>query len=379
MKLTGTSSPTRLVISTIALATMAWLLLGLLVACSPANARPTAGTWSIDTTPDGPYLPEFGGVSCVSATFCVAAGEQIGNGSTPLIESWDGIEWSIMSTSGQGAMSRVSCLSSSFCMAVGESDSQTLAEVWNGMTWATLSTPNSSTEDQLDGVSCVSAQSCIAVGTSSYPAVTLIESWNGTDWTIVSTPSSGSFDDVSCVSTRFCAAVGSASATDGSGTDYSLVDIWDGIQWSIVNIPTKSASSELTGVSCQSPKLCTAVGAQQGSLSHTFVERWNGKRWTNMASPNSAAGDANSLSSVSCTSRNFCTAVGVQIDITTSDYEQTLIESWNGSHWKIVASPNNSTGDFLAGVACIKQREMCSATGVTAGTTGGHTLIESSE
>jgi hypothetical protein len=69
-------------------------------------------------------------------------------------------------------------------------------------------------------------------------------------------------------------------------------------------------------------------------------ESWNGNRWTIVKSPNTSTSDSNSLYEVSCLSSSFCTAVGVYYGPSTSDYYQTLIESWDGRRWTIVPSPN---------------------------------------
>ena len=70
-------------------------------------------------------------------------------------------------------------------------------------------------------------------------------------------------------------------------------------------------ASELLGVSCVSATDCLAVGDQtnlSSGRSLTLVQSWNGSTWSTVPSPN-ANGD-NFLSGVSCTSAGFCAAVG---------------------------------------------------------------------
>ena len=71
----------------------------------------------------------------------------------------------------------------------------------------------------------------------------------------------------------------------------------------------------------------------------TLIERWNGVRWLEVASP--SAGDA-VLSAVTCLSATDCTAVG---------YHDSgpLIERWNGRSWSVVANPYHFTGARLFG------------------------------
>ena len=52
-----------------------------------------------------------------------------------------------------------------------------------------------------------------------------------------------------------------------------------------------SASSQLNGVSCVNATTCFAVGESLGTAGgqgKTLVERWNGKIWSIVASPNPA-------------------------------------------------------------------------------------------
>ena len=52
-------------------------------------------------------------VSCVSPTFFVAVGRYIAEGEKPLVESWNGTEWSIVPSpergTGGNALNAVSC------------------------------------------------------------------------------------------------------------------------------------------------------------------------------------------------------------------------------------------------------------------------------
>jgi hypothetical protein len=53
---------------------------------------------------------------------------------------------------------------------------------------------------------------------------------------------------------------------------------------------------------------------------------------------------------VSCTSAAACTAAG---DYTNSStYARTLIETWNGTRWSLVPSPNRRADSYLDGVSC---------------------------
>ena len=93
-----------------------------------------------------------------------------------------------------------------------------------------------------------------------------------------------------------------------------------------------------------------AVGSYNiGSDTQTSTESWNGSTWTVVPSPN-ASPVQNGLESVSCRGRTACVAVG---SYNNGSNMQTLIESWNGSSWTIVPSPDASLQkNQLSGVSC---------------------------
>jgi hypothetical protein len=129
--------------------------------------------------PSGATSSALSGVSCASAVACLAVGQYTaGTGSdTALAESWTASGgWSITSPAiPAGATSSVlggvSCTSATACVAVGHyvtasGAQKTLAEQWNGGVWTIQATPNPSGASQanLSGVSCSAAGACTAVG-----------------------------------------------------------------------------------------------------------------------------------------------------------------------------------------------------------------------
>ena len=262
--------------------------------------------------------------------------------------------------------------------------------------WTIVASPNTSPSqsdsDYLAGVSCSSPANCVAVGNyytpEPYPVVrtplqTLIESWNGSVWNIVPSPDSGSGDNqlngVSCSSPTRCIAVGTYFAS-GSG-DRTLIESWNGTVWSLVPSPNPSSGDiQLNGVSCSRPSRCTAVGTYYANGDRTLIESWNGSLWSIVPSPNyttsSPSLQGNGLGGVSCIRPSSCISVGAYYP--NSPYiSQTLIESWNGTVWSLVPSPNTSTtqGNELGGVSCVS-RAACVAAGFYSGTQD-QTLVES--
>jgi hypothetical protein len=197
---------------------------------------------------------------------------------------------------------------------------------------------------------------------------TLIESWNGTTWSIVPSPSNGATGNilygVACQPTAgSCQAVGYYNI---SGTTRTLIESWNGTSWSIVPSPNNGgAGSFLVAVSCHRASSCQAVGQYgDASLGHnqTLIESWNGTTWSIVPSPDIGT-NVNGLLGVSCQSPNLCEAVGAYLNASLGQY-QTLIESWNGTSWTIVPSPNNGTGyNVLAAISCRRTARSCQAVG----------------
>ena len=251
-------------------------------------------------------------------------------------------------------------------VAVGVLSSSPIASA-SELAWSIVSSPNAADaqSSELNAVSCSGPSTCVAVGlydtSESYPplAQTLIESWNGSAWSIVPSPNTSptqynQLNAVSCTSPSACVAVGYYSG-DGAATQ-TLIESWNGSVWSIVPSPNNGSSTQdnlLNGVSCTGPSACVATGdANIGTL----IESWNGSVWSIVPSPNTSPTEVNDLGEVLCTGPTACVTVGSYYP--SADLSQTLIESWNGSVWSIVPSPNTSPTEVnvLLGVSCSARR-----------------------
>ena len=245
----------------------------------------------------------------------------------------------------------------------------------------------------LTSASCATTTSCVGVGVvhnSQTSFRTLAEQKNGGIWTVTPSPSPGTdsfLSGVSCVTTKSCVAVGGHD--NGTGED-TLVESWNGTTWTITPSPNPNNAASLNGVSCVSTHWCVAVGGYEVmpckySLGRTLIETWNGTKWSIVSSPNTnSTCDATTvLQEVSCLSPNFCAAVGYNRD-EVSDVGRTITEMWNGSKWTLVASPNPAGGNStifpdLKSVSCVASTD-CFAVGNTRnpgdGAPGDATFIE---
>jgi hypothetical protein len=295
--------------------------------------------FSVQATPSPTSPPAFGvlrGVSCPAAAECIAVGgvTMTSSAGATLAERWDGTAWSTQATANQSGSSvtdnrllGVSCPTASFCVAVGsyQSGDQTfpLVERWNGNRWALQSpvVPPGAFTSSLTAVSCATASACTAVGTSNDghgADLPVAEAWNGHGWSIRPVPSptseGGKLAAVSCTSATACTAVGQFVDQAGAQT-FALVERWDGTAWSIQRSPppTGAADAFLGGVSCPSSAACEAVGHYFNSANSqlTLAQGWDGTAWSVQSTPNPGS-VADTLSSVACPATTSCVAVGTQ-------------------------------------------------------------------
>jgi hypothetical protein len=236
--------------------------------------------------------------------------------------------------------------------------------------WVIQSTPQpaGSTESSFDAVSCPIATDCEAVGdyvVAGGGEMPLVERWTGTAWSVESVPNpararNSFLSDVSCISSAACMAVG--TSTTGAVNGVSLAERWNGVAWTVEPTPNpaRARESSLYGVSCTSPKSCTAVGfyTDRRVHRHTLAEHWDGTRWSIQPTPAPVRDGA--LESVSCSTKQACTAVG---NYFSAGRQTPLAEQWNGIRWSVKATPKLSgLGDALSGVSCTTATE-CIAVG----------------
>jgi hypothetical protein len=362
--------------------------------------------WTVQATPDpaGAIVTKLTGVSCSSATACIAVGSSYSSASASdvtLAEKWNGTTWKLQSTPNPAGavastLGSVSCSSADACTAVGSfegsSDLFSLAEVWNGTAWALETTPNSATTtgSVLDGVSCGSATSCTAVGFYDSPAgaLALAEAWNGHAWTIQATPNPpgpaavSQLNGVSCSSATACSAVGFFQ--NSASTDLTLAEGWNGTAWSIQPTPNPADAdsfpgSVLSAISCSSAAACMAVGSYTNTAGNvvTLAESWNGTSWNIETTLNPAGATNSALVGVFCASATVCSAVGRSFDA--EGTQTAVVESWDGAAWKsqVVAVPAGATGAELSGVSC-RSASACTAVGSYNNSSGTQvTLAES--
>lgn len=204
----------------------------------PLTESWNGSTWTVRSTPVPPRATNrtsLSAVSCTSPSQCTAVGtvhRQHGIIAV-LAERWNGNTWVIQDSSNPqnsrfSDFFGVSCSSATSCIAVGQTQSgsivATLAETWTGGPWTVQKTPQprGGVRNQLNDVSCLSPSNCTAVGgTTARAQLPLIYSWNGTTWRPEAPGRPATNDNlsgVSCVSTGTCSAVGDIASPTGVTT-----------------------------------------------------------------------------------------------------------------------------------------------------------------
>jgi hypothetical protein len=245
----------------------------------------TAWTLATVALPTSTTDANLTSVSCVATNICQLLGTAFGSPSTIFGNQWNGSTLSLTTAATPSSpavapipeMLGMSCVTATWCLAVGVNDAQGLttasasSEVWNGTNWtlATTPVPSTATGSLLRSVSCAGVNFCTAVGQGTFAGPlnqNLIETWSGTSWAITPSPdTSAAFSQelsgVSCFSATTCSAVGQADAASGP-SPATLALSWNGTAWSIApNTPNDgTVQTQTTGVSCITDWACMASG-----------------------------------------------------------------------------------------------------------------------
>jgi hypothetical protein len=234
---------------------------------------------------------------------------------------------------------------------------QTLLLQWNGTSWVQVLGDNTGPTGlsfQLTAVSAIAANDVWGVG---YDGSTLAEHWGGTAWGIVPTPNAGIGQNVlNAVSGTSSNDVWQVGSYDFGAEQLTLTEHWNGTAWTIVPSPNSGkVNNVLSGVVAISPSNVWAVGSADSGVvadQTTLVLHWDGSGWRVVASPSPGTAGLNSLSAVAANSSTDVWAVGSYLS--TGNSGQVLIERWNGSTWNIVPGANVAgTNNGLYGLVAL--------------------------
>jgi hypothetical protein len=165
---------------------------------------------------------------------------------------------------------------------------------------------------------------------------------------------------ISATSARSAWAVGE---TDNGSAVHTLIQRWNGRSWQRVPSPNPGDGSEdrLFSVAATSARNAWAVGSYfDGSAFHLLILRWNGRSWRHANShfPGCVT-SADGLTGVTATSATNAWAVGTATSCAFPGVQVTVILHWNGRAWKAISSPDPGQfgGSSLLGATAISGRD----------------------
>lgn len=279
----------------------------------------------------------FHAVVALSPDDVWAVGQATEPASSPpgVIERWNGSQWGLVAhplsaaNIGQGvSLTAIAAISPDDIWTVGYGGVSRLenvidapvAEHWNGSSWRQVSVPfdGACYDAELSGLVAITSDDVWAVGMCTKVSErddpdhasrsTLIEHWDGAKWSIVPSPNPAPRPGGNIAALRSIAAVSaqdvwaagySASGLHYSGTsgpDQPLVEHWNGAQWQITPTPPDPTlaggnSIQLSGITVASSGTVWAVGTACFNCATspvTFIMEWDGARWAQVPSPNTA-------------------------------------------------------------------------------------------
>ncbi|MDA8184959.1 MAG: hypothetical protein M0035_11125 [Actinomycetota bacterium] len=374
----------------VAFATAALLLvtapLAALAGSLPASAATPTATWVSQTIPpptsttpsQSGYMLQ--GISCPSATDCVAVGSTYApapsggsgvmiTGAEVLLSTNGGQAWATGTAPSGASLTAVACPTSTTCFAAGNTTGTNsmpvpIAAVSTdaGQSWTLQSLPASSSsstsEVQLRSISCATATACVAVGfvlapsstgtMSESPAI-YSTSDGGSTWSAEPAPSAASgigVNSVACTSTAACVAVGDNSmvAYPGSGTTQVAEILTTSDGGSTWAAQQATSESMLASVACPSASTCYAAGVPSASSSAVLVTTDGGSTW----SPTSGSPQAENAV-IACPTTSECVAANnTQAASATVDGGT----SWGSQSLPAPASSTTQPPPPVSGLAC---------------------------
>jgi subtilisin family serine protease len=364
-------------------------------AAQPLATQWNGSAWAeTSPAPAGPagYRSYFTDVACTAANSCEAVGYSVPTSGAEIIKTlvshWNGSTWAIKASANPNTpggepsqednkLEGVSCASATVCVAVGahyrsfgeEQINSPLIERLSGAEWVNQeAAPVSGVPNAwLNGVSCPTTTWCMAVGSKAYsptgPFLPLTERWTGSAWVNnspgVEANGAGQLTGVSCTSPGACRTV----STNSRAMHF------EGLYWKTEapQAPANSDSSQaprLWGVSCPTPAECHVVGNYTDTSAYTgrLAQGWSGAGVVPVAS----LGFPANVGEKSVTLRGSIDAGGVD---TTYYFEYGPTVSYG------TKTPVANAGSWAVGMASGQVEAATAVTGLQPGTTYHYRLV----
>jgi len=335
----------------------AGLLALALAALVPSAA--TAAEWSVVQLPSGGVNASFYGMSCPSASLCVAVGgnsaiavstDPTGGASAWKIgkpgESFEapGLEGEV--TYGGGQIRGVSCPTAGLCVAASlDGRFYTSTDPAGGpSTFKVVKQAESGPNIHMLGVSCPSASFCVVVGYGGKVLTSSDPTGDTTAWTVTQLAQPVDLRGVSCPSPSFCVAVGNEGQIVASDDPTGGPEAWR-------SLGAPGGESSLNGISCPGTGLCVTG---------------NAGRILTASAPGSAGGwnafDAGTglpVTGVSCPAISACVAIDNNADVLASIDPDGGEGAWS---FQNVIPFGGEDGNAMYGISC-PTASFCAAAG----------------
>jgi hypothetical protein len=325
------------------------------------------------------------GVSCASATYCVAVGA-FGEPSAGLVEILSGSPstWKPKPYEVGGPLSAVACGAVGACVALNDIDGTgagNVIETLSGGEWkptqATSPRSVQPADVRLDAVTCLDSHFCAAAGYVILPNENetqgLVETFSGSSWVpfVATQQADVPLTSVACATSSLCAA-------DGVTTDSSSANSLGGWGNVLATFSTGHLSDEMAPlprgstykqhpfddptVACPPGGPCTAAleyydshGARQ-----VLVETLSAGGWAPTQAPIPFPADEAGSSwpsivagSAACAASTYCALVGIyELGINGTAINAGFIDVWSQGHWATIEVQQDSALGYLNMVSC---------------------------
>ena len=232
------------------------------------------------------------------------------------------------------ALQDVGAASGSDIWAVGDNGLNPVIEHYDGEQWSLARSPD--VFAYLDGVRAFSSDDAWAVGNQGYGGA-FAEHWDGSKWSVAEVPQGGEDSTLYAIDGTSASDIWAVGKyTDTDSTLKGLAEHWDGSTWTVVPMDDVSPFLNIMySVEAIAPDDVWAVGYQEidFAVNQPLAEHWDGTAWTAVPIDPPPSANANFFYDVSASSSTDVWAVGTYGD------SFPLMEHWDGTSWKRYAAP----------------------------------------
>jgi photosystem II stability/assembly factor-like uncharacterized protein len=252
-----------------------------------AHSADGGATWQQADVPGG--VAPFHGIECLDAATCLAAGTGGVARTTDGAASW---ATALVTTV---PLLEVSCAGAARCWAVGEGGVLSTSTD-AGATWTPGTLPGGLSPTRLSGVDCPAADRCVA-GWVTPSGAGMLVSTDGASWQQATVPASLDYvGRVSCADASRCVAVSSDPVT---GAAAALVSGDGGLTWTTSDLPD-GGGWFTSAAACGDATHCYAAAFDIASRARLFRSVDGGASWTQVATPSVVVADLGCTAATRC-------------------------------------------------------------------------------